>query len=220
MAQRRLEQLGAVGGILFIVLQLVAQFLIQAGGREPSFDASAEEIVAFFEATDTSLFNIGGYLITLSVIPLLGFLASLRGALRSAEGEAGWLTLVATGVGLLFLALLVGGGFWHHAVFRIDGLDPQIARLIFDLGNFNFATMWVTLGALVFTVGLAAIWFGAFPRWLGWMGLVIGIGLVIARIFWTSSVAFTPYVLFWVWLVAISVVMFRRARAQPGSDVR
>ena len=99
---------------------------------------------------------------------------------------------------MLFLALLVGGGFWHIAVFRIDeGLDPQIARLLFDLGNFNFATMWVTLGALVFTVSLAAIWFGAFPRSLGWMGLVVGVGLVIARIFWTSTVAFTPYVLFW-----------------------
>ena len=213
MAQRRLEQVGAAGGILFIVLQLVAQFLIQVGGGEPSFDASAQEIVAFFEARDTLLFNIGGYLITLSVIPLLGFLASLRGALRSAEGEAGWLTLVATGAGLLFLALLVDGGCWYHAVFRIDGLDPQIARLLFDLGNFNFATTWVTLGALVFTVGLATIWFGAFPRWLGWMGLVVGIGLVIARIFWTSTWAFTPYVLFWVWLVALSVVMFRRARA-------
>ena len=132
-------------------------------------------IVAFFEATDTLLFNIGGYLMALSVIPMLGFLASLRGALRRAEGEAGWLTLVATGAGLLFLALLVGGGFWHHAVFRIDGLDPQIARLLFDLGNFNFATMWVTLGTLVLTVGLASIWFGAFPKWLGWMGLVVGI---------------------------------------------
>ena len=220
MAQIRLQQIGAAGGILFIVLQLVGQFLIQVGGREPSSDASAQEIVAFFEAKDTLLFNMGSYLSTLSLIPLLGFLASLRGALRSAEGEAGWLTLVATGAGLLFLALLAGGGFWHIAVFRIDGLDPQVARLLFDLGNFNFATMWVTLGALVFTVGLAVIWFEAFPRWLGWMGLVVGIGLVIARIFWTSTAAFTPYVLFWVWLAALSVVMFRRARAHPGSDVQ
>ena len=220
MAQKRLEQLGAAGGILFVVLQLVAQSLIQVGGGEPSFDASAEEIVAFFDARDTLLFNIGSYLSTLSVIPLLGFLASLRGTLRRAEGDAGWLTLVATGAGLLFLALVASGGFWHIAVFRIEGLDPQVARLLFDLGNFNFATMWVMLGTLVFTVGLAAIWFGAFPRWLGWMGLVVGIGLVIARIFWITTVAFAPYVLFWVWLMALSVVMFRRAGSQPVSDVQ
>ena len=220
MTQMRLEQVGAVGGILFIVLQLVGQLLIQAGGSEPSFDASAQEIVEFFEARKTFLFNTGSYVSTISIIPLLAFLGSLRGALRRAEGEAGWLTLVASGAGLLFLALGAAGGFWHIAVFRIEGIDPQIARLLFDLGNFNFATMWVMLGALVFAVGLASILYGAFPRWLGWMGLVVGLGLVLARIVWTSTVAFTPYVLFWVWLVAISVVMFRRARVQPGSDVR
>jgi hypothetical protein len=145
-------------------MQLVGQALIQSGGSEPAFDASAQEIVAFLEARDTLLFNIGSYISTLSVLPLLGFLASLRTALRGAEGEAGWLTFVATGAGLLFLALLAGGEFWLNAVFRIDGLDPQIARLLFDLGNFNFATMWVVIGALVFAVGLAALRYDAFPK--------------------------------------------------------
>jgi uncharacterized membrane protein len=56
--------------------------------------------------------------------------------------------------------------------------------------------------------------------WLGWTGLVVGVGLVVARIFWTSTVAFTPYVLFWVWLVAISVVMIRRSRAQSAGEVQ
>ena len=80
MAQKSLEQVGAVGGILFIVLQLVGQTLIQVGGGEPSFDASAQEIIEFFEARNTLAFNTGSYLSTLSVIPLLAFLASLRGA--------------------------------------------------------------------------------------------------------------------------------------------
>lgn len=215
-----MTQVGAAGGILFIVLQLVGQSLIQIGGREPSFEASAQEIVAFFEARDTFWFETGSYLSTLSVVPLLGFLASLRGSLSSAEGEGGWLTLVATGAGLVLSALLAGGGFWHLAVFRNDGLDPQIARLLFDLGNFNFAAMWVMIGVLVFTVGLVTIRFGAFPVWLGRTGLAVGIGLVVARIFWTSNVAFTPYVLFWVWLAAISVVMFRRSRTHPEGDVQ
>ena len=90
----------------------------------------------------------------LSFIPFLGFIASLRAAMRVGEGEAGWLTFVAAGAGLLFLALLAGGVFWHHAVFRLDGLDPQISRLLFDLGNFNFANMWVVLGTLVLAVGV------------------------------------------------------------------
>ena len=221
MTQRGLEQVGAGGGILFVLFQLIGQSLIQVGGSEPSFGASSQEVVAFWEARDRLLFNTGSYLSGLSVIPMLGFLASLRGVLRRSEGEDGWLTTVATGAGLLFLALAAGGGFWHLAVFRIDGLDPQIALLLFDLGNFNFATMWVMLGALTFAVGLATLWHRAFPRWLGWMGLIVGIGLVLARIFWTSTAAFAPYVLFWVWLISVCVVMFRRAgRTPPATSSR
>ena len=215
MEQIRLRRAGAVGGVLFVVLQLVSQSLIQVGGSEPSFSAPAAEIVDFFEARNEPLFNIGGYLSLLSFIPFLGFIASLRAAMRVGEGEAGWLTFVAAGAGLLFLALLAGGVFWHHAVFRLDGLDPQISRLLFDLGNFNFANMWVVLGTLVLAVGLSALRHGTFPKWLGWSGIVVGIGLILARIFWTDMIAFTPYVLFWVWLIAVCVVMFRRAKVEP-----
>ena len=217
MAQRRLEQLGAVGGIVFIVLQLVGQLLIQVGGREPSFNASAKEIVAFFAARDTVLFSIGGYLSSLSLIALLGFLGSLWGVLRRAEGEPGWLSLVAVCAGLGVVALLFGGGAWYLAVFRIDeGLDPQIARLLFDLGNYTFATSWFLFGALTLSVSAASLWLAAFPRWLGWTGLIVGIWLVTAPTYWTSPVAFAPYVLFWVWLGSLSVVMFRHARAQEA----
>ena len=60
------------------------------------------------------------------------------------------------------MALLVGGGFWYIAMFRDEGIDQQIARLLFDLGNFNFALMWVMLGALLLAVGIATFRFMAF----------------------------------------------------------
>jgi hypothetical protein len=37
MSKRRWEQVGAAGRIVFILLQLVDQGLIQAGGSEPAF---------------------------------------------------------------------------------------------------------------------------------------------------------------------------------------
>ena len=202
MALRRLEQVGAAGGILFVVLQLIGQSLIQVGGSEPSFGASSQEIVEFFESRNTLLFNIGGYLSALSLLAFLGFLGGLWGALRRTEGEPGWLSLVAVGAGLGAVALLLGGGAWYLAVFRIDeGLDPQIARLLFDLGNFTFATSWVLFGALALPVSAASLWLAAFPRWLGWTGLIVGIWLVTAPTYWTSPAAFAPYLLFWVWLI-------------------
>jgi len=48
MSKRRWEQIGAAGGIAFVVLQLASQALIQIGGAEPAFTAPAQEIVDFF----------------------------------------------------------------------------------------------------------------------------------------------------------------------------
>ncbi len=45
MSKHRWEQLAASGGIAYVVLQLIAQGLIQIGGAEPSFNAPAGEIV-------------------------------------------------------------------------------------------------------------------------------------------------------------------------------
>src|SRR5512138_2535447 len=71
MSNSRLEQIGAAGGIVFVVLQMAAQALIQVGGAEPPFDATTETIIAFFMARNSQLFALGEYLSTLSLIAFL-----------------------------------------------------------------------------------------------------------------------------------------------------
>jgi hypothetical protein len=209
------EQIGAVGGIVFVALQMVSQALIQVGGAEPPFGASAETIVAFFMARDNQFFALGEYLSALSLIPFLWFLGSLWSTLRRGEGEPAWLSLVALASGLMVVASALSGGGWPLAVFRRDeGLDPQIARLLFDQGNFAFANAWVMLAGLSLATGLVSIRTGALPRWLGWAGMLIAGGLLAARAVWASSeLVFVPFGLCYLWLIALSVVLIRRARA-------
>jgi hypothetical protein len=213
------ERAAAAGGIVFVGLQLVSQGLMQIGGVEPSFDASADEILAFFEARHETLFALGTYLSLVSFVVFLWFLGALWAALSRAEGRNAWLSLVAFASGLAFLAALSGG--WYLAVFRIDdGLDPQVARLAFDMGNLGFANSWVPLASLLLAASVVILGTGALPRWLGWLGLVAGVALLAARIVWTSPVAFAPYALSWVWLVAISVILIRRAGTRPVDEAR
>jgi hypothetical protein len=97
---------------------------------------------------------------------------------------------------------------------RGEGLDPQIARLLFDQGNFAFANAWVMLASLSLASGVVAIRTGALPRWLGWAGVLITAGLIAARAVWTSSqLVFIPFLFGYLWLITTSVVLIRCARA-------
>jgi len=218
MSNARWEQIGAAGGVVFVVLQMASQALIQAGGGEPPFGAPAPTIVAFFMAKDSQLFALGDYLSTLSLIAFLWFLGSLWSALRRAEGEPAWLSFVAAASGLMIVATVGVSGGWPLAVFRRDeGLDPQVARLLFDQGNFAFANAWVMLASLSLATGVVSIRTGALPRWLGWSGALIAGGLLAARAVWASSaLVFIPFGLCYLWLIAISIVLIRRARASEN----
>ena len=213
MNNARWGQIGAAGGIVFVVLQMAAQALIQVGGAEPPFDAPADTIAAFFMARNSQLFALGDYLSTLSLIAFLWFLGSLWNTLRRAEGEPAWLSFVAAASGLMIVAAVSAGGGWALAVFRKDeGLDPQVARLLFDQGNFAFANAWVMLASLSLATGVVSIRTGALPRWLGWSGVLIAGGLLAARAVWASSgLVFVPFGLCYLWLIATSVVLIRRA---------
>jgi hypothetical protein len=213
MDSRRWEQLGAAMGIAFVVAQLAAQSLIQAGRAEPPFYAESTEIVGFFSSRNSRLFGLGDYLSTLSVIPFVGWLSALWARLRRAEGAAGWLSVAAFGSGLVTATQVVSGGGWTLAMGRIGGgLGPELARTLFDMGNLTFANIWVSLAGMLLAAGILSIRADALPRWLGWSGLAIALGLVVARAFWErSGITFMPYGLFWLWLIAASVALMRRA---------
>jgi hypothetical protein len=215
MSNSRWEQIGAAGGIVFVALQMASQALIQVGGAEPPFNATEATIVAFFLARNTRLFAVGEYLSTLSLIPFLWFLGSLWSTLRRAEGEPTWLSFVAAASGLMVVAAVSAGSGWLLAVFRKgEGLDSQVARLLFDQGNFAFANAWVMLAGLSLASGVVIVRTGALPHWLGWAGILIACGLLAARAVWASSgLVFIPFGLCYLWLIAISVVLIRRAGA-------
>lgn len=216
MTKSQWTQIGAAGGILFLLMGLGAQMLIQVGGMEPAFSAPVEEIMAFYNARNPQLSALGSYISVLSAIPFVWFLAVLAGVLRQYEGEPGWLSLAAFGSGLLSIgAVVLAAGGWELALLRInEGLDPGIARLTFDQGNLGFANYQVALGGLALATGIIGVRDGAFSRWLGWLGIVTGVLLFIGRWFWfePTMLIFLPYMLFYVWLTATSIALIRKVR--------
>jgi len=214
MSKTTWKKIGALGGIAFVVLQLTAQGLIQIGGAEPAFNATAQEILDFFTARNKPLFVIGGYLSTLSIIAFLWFLGSLWGTLKHGEGDPAWMSLVAVASGLFVMAPIATSGGWALAIFRIgEGLDPQLARLLFDQGNYAFATLWVFVSSFLVSAGVVILQSEVLPKWLAWFGFVIAVLSLVSRAFWTypNMIIFMPYTLFWVWLIAASIALVRHS---------
>ena len=218
------QRLSGAGGILFIVLQVASQSLIQVGGSEPAFAADAGEILAFFGSRNPDLFRTGSAISVISVIPFLWFVGGLWNRLRQEEGRSHILSGVALASGIVAAGLEVTAAFgWTLAMFRSQaGIDAQIARLLFDLGNLCFATMWVPLASMLLAAAAVSV-AGSWPaRWLGWGGAVVGLLLVAARVFWDgpAGLVFIPYVLFWLWTLVICVLLMRRSGVAPagGTD--
>jgi hypothetical protein len=202
----------AIAGVATVVLQFAGQGLIQVGGAEPPFDAPAGEISAFFAARDQDLFAAGSYLSVLSVLALLWFLGGTYALFRPD-----WRAPIALACGILY-ATGAGAG-WDLAVYRVpEGVDPQLSRFAFDLGNLSFASGWVALGGFAIATGWLLIATQQFQRWLGWWAVAAGVCLIVARAVWTTPFWFLGYGLFWIWVIVLCALLLRRAKAPGPAD--
>ena len=86
---------------------------------------------------------------------------------------------------------------------------PTLAHGRFDAGA---AGLGILLGAagVGATAGALAGGMMKRPTRMGWWLIVAALGLVAARFVWTSDLWTVPYLLFWVWLLVLSIRLIRR----------
>jgi hypothetical protein len=202
--RHRLARITGAAGIVTLVVVLGASLVNDY--QSAPFDSSADETVAFFRSLDDSVGWISSFATAVGLIAMLFFSLGLALLLRRYEGELPWRSVFLAGAGVISV---VSGQIasWDAAVFRSDDIDPQVARYAYDLGNLSFANGWVSAGAVGICTGLIVLSNRSLPRWLGWWGLVAGIGSVLARAVWTSGVAFVPFAAYWLWVAALSVTL-------------
>lgn len=194
-----------VAGLTAFLLIFGGQLLIQVGGSEPAFDASADVIADYFDARDQTLYAVGSYLNIVAVVVFLWFVGGVYRLLRDD-----WRATIALISGVLGVAPVMTAG-WDLAVLRVpEGVDSQIARLAFDLGNLSFASGWVALGSFAFAAGWAGLSTNALPRWLSWWIVIAGQCLVATRAIWTTPAWLIGYALFWLWVIVLSVRLLRQ----------
>jgi hypothetical protein len=193
-------------GVVAVVLWLVGVFVLESAS--PGADASPDEILAYFDDDDTTIFT-GALLFALGTAFFVAFLGSLRATFLTAEGQPGRLTSVAFagGVGKAVFDMGVVGGFAAGAVAadEAEPLGPQTAQTLFFVDDAFF--IGAEFMALVFmaAAGAVVLTTRALPVWLGWLALVIAIGLLIVPIGWAFLLFGVP-----LWVLLASIMLFMR----------
>ncbi|HYY63684.1 MAG TPA: hypothetical protein VE688_03655, partial [Gaiellaceae bacterium] len=80
----------------------------------------------------------------------------------------------------------------------------------FAFGSVGFANAWIAVASFALSSGWVLLSIPALERWMGWWLIVAGVGLVPARFLWTHDLWTVPYLLFWTWLLVLSIRLIRR----------
>jgi hypothetical protein len=217
MSEQALERYAWMAGILSVVLFVVATFI---AGTPPNPNDSVQKVFNYVQGNPDAL-RWGGFIVAIGIVLFAFWLAALTGVVRrSLQGPSGITTLVIVG-GVVGLTLaLVGIAIANVEVLRIHQLGPNGVYFFFGLGYLLAAVGNFGTAVLVGAVALAGVRGTALPSWFVAISGALAVGFLVAGIgvaTFRSEIATVGLVVFLVWalwIVAISVLMLRQSQAR------
>lgn len=221
-------RIGSVAGIAGAVMGMVGNL------AHPATPAASEDPEGLVQTVAGSGVWVPDHLvILLGLILMLGGLVaishSIRGGLPGAMARLGYIAAVG-GVTVGLILLIIDGVAAKHLAETWAVAPPEErpaalhAFLAEEAINFALGTLFYILfaGVTFMLFGLAVAWSRVYPRWLGWVVVVAGlgsvvVGLVQGHVGETNAVTRIPSIVFptviTLWLVAMGVLLLRRAPA-------
>lgn len=224
MSTTRVERWGAASGIALLAMGAAAA-AIDAG--TVSANDPVATISAYFTGHRTTLL-VQSLLFAVGAGIFLWFLATLRGFLAHAEGDAGTLSGVAFGAGVAWVAIsLAAQSFQVGLALTADGASAQPAIVATMWALFTVAS--IPLAAMLLATAAVTLSREGFPRWFGWLSLIAGVAqLAVLTGFFaetgplspTGWVTYGPYPVYAAWLLAATSVMLSRGhRRAPSIEI-
>jgi hypothetical protein len=216
MPDRPWIRVGAVAGLVFVLISLIAAAL---PGAPPQADGNPVTYQNYFVTHHNSLIT-QAWLYALAVPLMLIFAASVRRILRRSSDDGYLSELFFTGTAAVATLLVVTQAMQVAVAERADGLTAEV---VFTVGV-HFPG--VLIGLWGFIVGLTALAFaycvfayGALPRWTGYLALLVLVTDVVssAGVFFRSGAfcleggfsAWAPAASMLLWYLGTSIAMLR-----------
>jgi hypothetical protein len=206
------ERLLPLTGVLFVVL-LIASFAI--AGEPPEADEPVAEIVEHYVDNDDAIWAstlIGG----LAALSLLFFGAYLRKLFAAAERPDGGVlsALVLTATAIIAVGAGIDLTISVALVEAAEDVDPVAVQALQALWDNDFVPIAIGIVLLLLSSGLSIVKYGALPKWLGWVAIVLAIiGM--------TPIGFFAFPAGGIWVIVVSILLAVRAgrtAASPGVD--
>jgi hypothetical protein len=205
----RLERFAPLTGVVFIIAVVVLLFL---SDELPDADDPRHEVVSYWTENDDkeiAVTIIGAW----ATVFFVWFAASLRSALRLAEGGTGRLSSISfAGALILAAGLLVGLSIEFAAADSVGDVPAEVTHTLSVLSAEFFFP--IAAGFLLFLVasGLAIGRTRALPVWLGWAAIVLGVVSL-------TPIGFAGFIGGLIWILIASILLFRRGE-RPVAGTR
>lgn len=214
----RWERLAPLAGTVFALLLLAGMLLLDLD--DLAGDTTRAAVISTYSDGGTEWRKeIGATLAGFAIFFRLVFLGRLRAAVRRAEGGPGTFSSVAFAGGVVFAALIGVSVALDTAVVSTVGffenyeVDADTPLMLVSLSNWTRGFATVGGGVLVGASSVVALNTRLFPRWLAVGGLAIA---VISFFGETTAVFGFPILLILLWVLAASVLLMRRDRADES----
>ena len=208
----RYTRLARTTGILGItsVALLFGPIIALASAGEPSLEATGAEAAEYFGRLDATWPRLVMATGTLGMIGTLWFFVAFGFVLRRAEGDPPWRSTVAMLSGALLAAYGLIGSSTEAASIHGAKITPEVAAYAFARGSVGFANVWIAIASFSISSGWVILSTRVLERWMGWWLVATGVGLVACRFVWRSELWLLPYMLFWLWVLVLSIRLLRR----------
>ncbi len=210
------EKLAALGGVVFVVLNVVGTI---AQGAPPAAGDTNDEVLAWFADNESGI-KIAAFLGALSIIGLVWWFGSLWRRMSRAEQGNHRLSIVAL-VGLAGSATLFAASTAVLATIaiQVDEVGADGARFFYVLSMVLLAMASAFVVTHLAAVNALSLRTALLPKWVTWLGLVSAAVFLVSTLGSTTDAdaivvfGFIGFITWAIWLLAVAVHMWRTADA-------
>ena len=211
---RRASAAAALSGALSALLIFIGSGVIArtSGPGRHSLPESAAEVGEYLADADHTRVLVGEYVGAVGFVLFLPFAAYLLARVARSDRAQSWARRAGAAAATIYVALSLAA---VAALVPALNREGDAAAGFLDLRTALIALAFVALAAWLLVVGLHALQTRVLPRWLGWAAVVLALLQLVLTPLAGIDPGFTgvPTFATFLWIVVVSVLLFRRERA-------